>query len=158
MRSRSSSRAIVGVRRVEPRGGVAMMHEGQRRRDAGRLRRVRHAREERQPLDAGLRRPGLRAIRSLVVHAGIERVADVGLHGERDPDVGIAERQEGAEESRLRDADHREVGATDDELAADDRGIPLEAALPVRIADHHDGVGANAAVSRGSIRRPTCAR
>jgi hypothetical protein len=119
------------------------MHERQRRGDTRRIRRVRHAHEERQPLDRWLGHPGLRALR-VVGHAGVERVADVGLHRERDPDVGISERKEGTEEPPLRDADHDKAGAADDELAADDRGVPLKAAPPVRVADDHDRAGAHA--------------
>ena len=56
---------------------------------------------------------------------------------------GLRNREIGTEEPWRSDADHRQVRAADDELAADDGRIALKAAAPVPVAHHHHAAGAD---------------
>ncbi len=140
--------AAIGVRGTKPGGGIAAMERGQRRRDCVAARRVGNSREERQPLDARLRRPRPGVVRRFV-GARVERVAEVGLHRERNPGVGIAEPDPRAEEHWRGNPDDRQAGAADDQLPPDDRRVPLESAPPVGIADdHHRALAGDGSVTR----------
>ncbi len=116
-----------------------MMTNGDRGGDGRGSRLLRHAHEQGEPFDQRLRRPRSPLVGG-AVRAGAGRVAHGGLHHQRNPGVGVAHHDVGAEELGSRDADDGERRTVDRQCPSHRIRRSAKLSTPVAGTDHSDRV------------------